>query len=300
MSDINVLLGLKVSEVSLVDEPASKDARVALYKRDGSRQMSILRQGLERLFGPFTKNLDEVSKAEFNKGLDEFEKTLSDVEKADADALAKMSTEHQAFAKGLDDAARAEFMKADEAGRTAQVKAHAEGVAKAKADLEKVNKENDAVTITKADLDSAIAKAVTAAVEPLQKSNEELRADLAKRDAEAMEKGLFDELKAAGVAGAPEMAKTLMAVPAGATRDTLKKGMIASAEQLRKAALFGEIGGSSGAGPDSALAKLNALAAEVRKSDSKLTQEQAFAKVYSDPANTELRKAYKAERGAAN
>lgn len=270
--------------------------------------MGLVRQGLERLFGPFTKNLDDAGKAEFNKGLDEFEKSLAEVEKADAEALAKMSEAHQTFAKGLSESERGFFAKASETERDALIKAHNEGadkmkaaIEKAKAEAEAVAKGGETVQITKADMEQAISKAVTAAVAPLQKSNDELRADLAKRDAEALEKTIASELKAAGVPGAPEVAKSLMAVPAGDAREALKKSFIASGEQIKKAALFGEIGntGAEG-GADTALAKMNRLAAEVRKADPKLSQEQAFAKVYGDPAHSDLRKAYKAERGAAN
>lgn len=60
--------------------------------------------------------------------------------------------------------------------------------------------------------------------------------------------------------------------------------------QVQEGALFGEFGsinkGESGGA--TAYATLVAKAAEVRKSDSKLTEAQAFSKVYEDPSNAEL------------
>jgi hypothetical protein len=54
-----------------------------------------------------------------------------------------------------------------------------------------------------------------------------------------------------------------------------------------------------GPAPTPSLERLNALAAECRKADPKLTKEQAFTKAYTDPANRELVANERAEARAA-
>jgi hypothetical protein len=51
--------------------------------------------------------------------------------------------------------------------------------------------------------------------------------------------------------------------------------------------------------PTRAYTQLMAKAEELRKADGKLTEAQAFAKVYENPANRELVQADKRERSAA-
>jgi hypothetical protein len=60
--------------------------------------------------------------------------------------------------------------------------------------------------------------------------------------------------------------------------------------------IFKEFGAQGEKGGTSALDELNAKADELRKSEKDLSQQQAFAKVYNDPANAELAKREKAER----
>lgn len=65
----------------------------------------------------------------------------------------------------------------------------------------------------------------------------------------------------------------------------VKQGFAAA----RAGGVFKEFGTIHGGDiDDSALAQLNKLAADLRKQDAKLTPDQAFSKVYTDPANTEL------------
>ncbi len=74
--------------------------------------------------------------------------------------------------------------------------------------------------------------------------------------------------------------------------DVVIKRMQAAAAQINTSALFGEIG-SSGAGADSAMAKIEAKAAEIRKAEPKLTQAQAMAKAQDE--NPDLCAAVRAE-----
>jgi hypothetical protein len=67
-------------------------------------------------------------------------------------------------------------------------------------------------------------------------------------------------------------------------------GFIKSAfAAARTGMVFGEFGSGPGhGGPATALDELNVLAKTLQASDPKLSQHQAFAKVYEDPANIEL------------
>ena len=81
-------------------------------------------------------------------------------------------------------------------------------------------------------------------------------------------------------------------------KDSVDKlvGYIKSANAAAKAAgLFKELGGAGGDNAATAYDELMAKADELRKKDTSLTREQAFAKVYGDPANAELTKRERAE-----
>lgn len=71
--------------------------------------------------------------------------------------------------------------------------------------------------------------------------------------------------------------------------EAMVKQLAAANAQAREAGIFKELGGS---GNDNAMPhdELMAKANELRKSDPKLTIEQAYAKVYADPANVEISK----------
>jgi hypothetical protein len=71
------------------------------------------------------------------------------------------------------------------------------------------------------------------------------------------------------------------------------------AEQIRTGNLFKEFGSNQlqgGTAAQELTAKRDALLSEVTKSGQKMTPEQAFAKVYEDPANRDLVQRYKAEK----
>lgn len=66
--------------------------------------------------------------------------------------------------------------------------------------------------------------------------------------------------------------------------------------QVKAAGLFKELGdGRNGSGTTTAYDELVAKADELRKKDTSLTKEQAFAKVYADPANAEIAKRERSE-----
>lgn len=77
--------------------------------------------------------------------------------------------------------------------------------------------------------------------------------------------------------------------------DTIKRGNAA----LKEAGLFKELGGAGGAAPATAYDELMAKALELRKAQPALTLQQAFEKVYSDPANSALAKRERTENRPA-
>ena len=112
--------------------------------------------------------------------------------------------------------------------------------------------------------------------------------DLKKRLAVIEEREARSEFaKKAAALGMPEaFGETLRKIDKAALPEVEKafKGLTA---QVDTSTLFKEFG-SAGAGTGDAYETLTAKAAELRKADPKLTQEQAFSKVYSDPANKDL------------
>lgn len=127
--------------------------------------------------------------------------------------------------------------------------------------------------------------------EPLRKQLEAGKASeerLAKFEAER-ETEVFG--KRASDFGLPvEMGKHF-AVLAKANPDAwaaVEKAINTLATRSDMAVLFKEFGTSQGTAVGSAMDQLNEKAAELRKTQSGLTEAQAFAKVYEDPANREL------------
>lgn len=124
----------------------------------------------------------------------------------------------------------------------------------------------------------------------LKKQNDDLAAAAA----------LTDYRKRAADLGIGEAhGEVLMKAYAGdkASVDKLAELLKAATAQAKAAGLFSEFGSSSGTanGDTSAYGQLQAKAAELRKKHPELTEAQAFAKVYSDPANVTIAKAERAE-----
>jgi hypothetical protein len=77
--------------------------------------------------------------------------------------------------------------------------------------------------------------------------------------------------------------------------DKLVGFLKAAHAQAKAAGIFKEIGGNGPANGATALDELNTKADELRKKETGLSQAQAFAKVYADPANAEIVKRERAE-----
>ena len=147
-------------------------------------------------------------------------------------------------------------------------------------------------------------KTVAAAVAKALASNPEVVA-LRKRaaDLEAVNALVTFTKQAADLGIGDAHGVTLQKAYAGdkASIDTLAGLLKAANMQAKEAGIFKEFGSGSGnldvgsSAHDQMLAK----AAELRKADPKLTEAQAYAKAYSDPANVALAKRERAENRPA-
>jgi hypothetical protein len=218
----------------------------------------------------------EQDKAAEKDGREKAEKALV-VAKREI-AILKMSDKHKAYV-----AARGDDMKQDEKDKFADMEP-----AERDAHMDKHPVPEDAEKRIAEEVTKRIASDPT--VLALKKRNDELAAaaELTTFTKRAVEIGLGESHGA-----------TIQKAYAGdkAAIDTLLGIIKGAGEQARTAGIFKEFGSSTGTavGDDSAHAQLTAKAAELRKSDPKLSEAQAFAKVYQDPANVALAKRERAE-----
>lgn len=202
-----------------------------------------------------TKTEDTISKADHEKALSDLRAELA---KAQSDIkVAALPVEHRKHYDGLGDAAKADFLAKDEAGRAAIVKAASEPpdhIAKQMADLAKANRELQE-RLDKADAEKRDAAALAKAKEILGEaggSAEELA-------------GVIKSLDEAGVAALAkqfEGQRTLLKF-AGGKPAFQPVGKTATAQQ------------TEGVAKSAFAAKVD----EVRKADPKLSKEQAEARV---------------------
>ena len=226
---------------------------------------------------------------------------------AKAEAFAKMSDAHQAFASkggkmpsGGKDAFAA--MSADE--RDAHIKSNPvksdDDEDDAKKRLEKALADGDAfktadgVVIVKSVVGEAAFGFMKSTNEKLIKQGEELAAAKEAHAIESFKKRAVD-------AGLPEdLGPTLRKAYSGdaAAQAEIEKRMLALKKQVDEGALFDNIG-SSVAKAGSAYAELDAKADALQKADPKTypTKAQAFAKVYEQAENAPIVKRYKEEMG---
>lgn len=259
------LTDMELLEISLVDKGANPGAKVLLMKRDEETN-------------PYEDLVAEVGQAaadELIKGLFEEDDMSDEVE--------KMSDEEERYMKTLsmEDMARFKGMSPEDRKKMMGVK---------KADT---NEEAPVDTITKADLDSYIQKAI----EPYQAQIDSLKSEIAKREeAEAIRK-LQDELVAGHVQDAENVAKRLIKLPVE-DRDELKKSFLAAGEALAKSGIFKEAGSEGDRSGSTAIDELNDLA-KAYASEKNVPFTTAFNKVYTDPKNRDLVNKYKSERKGA-
>jgi hypothetical protein len=189
----------------------------------------------------------------------------------DENVVLKMSDKHKAFHSGLD-------------SKEAKDKFAAMSGAERDAHMEKTKKSIDpdiAKRLADADADRVLLKALV--------EKDEI-ATFAKRAAELGLPVEHGELLRKAHRGDAEAFKSVEAIIG-----TMNKAL---REAQTTGKIFKEFGAQGEKGGTSALDELNAKAEEYRKTEAgkSLTQQQAFAKVYNDPANAEVAKREKQER----
>ena len=197
----------------------------------------------------------------------------AELAKRDAEiAFLKMSPAHQEFAKAMSDEDKKKF------------------AAKTAAERDKDVEDAKKALVTK--IDPEIQKRLDKADE-----NEKLLKGLIEKD----EIATF--AKRATDLGLPESHGEVLRKAYGGDAEAIKKHeemLKGLAEQVKTGKVFSEFGSSISKVGATAYDELVAKAAEYRKTPEgqKLTVEQAFDKVYNDPANVELRKRYSDEEVA--
>lgn len=215
---------------------------------------------------------------------------------AKADKLAKMSAKHKAFHEKLTGDAADKFadMSSDQRD-TEMAKAAPPDLEKALASGDAF-KADDGTILTKRDFgtDAGFQFAKSQAVK-----NTALAAEVAK-GVETNTVANFAK-RATDIGQPVEFGVTLRKAYSGdaVAQTEVEKQIGALQKQVSEGKLFDTLG-SSVVKAGSALAALNAKRDEVMKTDPKLTEAQAFSKVYQDRANAEIVKQYKQESGATH
>lgn len=271
-----VLKDITINEVSGVDRGAGEGVRVVLIKRhDQQHQESEMTEAeIQKMIADGVAKASEV-----------ITKAATDAAKASADALAaanseiavlKMSGDEKAFCdkKGMDDAARKTFAaKTPEERKAAMSKSADDG--KLPAEVLKALSDSTAVIAKQAEQISDLQKRVGAADE------KDAIATFAKRATDLGLKVEDGEIMRKAYTG-DATAQTEL--------DKRIKALTKSLQAMDSTSvIFKEFGAGGGDGTGAtAYDQLVVKATELRKTEPKLTPEQAFAKVYTDPANARL------------
>lgn len=275
-----ILKDLIITEVSSVDRGAGEGVRVMLMKRDAqgnpNGEIDMTKEELEALI---KKSAEDAVKTATSANAVELAKRDREI------TILKMSPTHKAFYDDLkEEDSKKAFEAMDEKGRDAE--------------CDKVKKSLQ--------LDPAVAE-LAKSLTTTQAENENLRKRL---DAVDLEKAQTSFKKQASDLGATAdgdgdlMRKAYSGDKEAQTAWTARLVEVNKAlkAQADTGGLFSTFGSSQpGAANGNAYQTLMTKAEELRKADSKLSPQQAFTKVYTDPANTKLVAAYKSEeaRGQA-
>lgn len=245
---------------------------------------------------PATNGGHMTDTADVAKLQEQIAKLTADQEKLAAErdeqaTLAKMSDAEKEFMAGMSDADKAKFMAMKPEDRKARMKKSAD--------------DDEVIKVAGQDVrKSAVGEGMFAILKAQAEENAKLAESVHKAEEAAAVEAITKRLEAAGpvadVAKAAQAIRKLQAVdPDGA--EALEATVKAAAEQSKKAdAVLTKAVGSGKPVTGGAYDQMVAKATELRKADPKLTEAQAFAKVYEDPANADLRKQYQTERQAAN
>lgn len=315
-----ILRNLKINEVSGVDKGAGRGVKIMLMKRDEGDGLdwTAARKALKTT----NKQSDDTALAALRDAITSIIEDDDVVNKADA--VSESIEQFNEYIEQESDMADKDGLKITTADLTELVnKKVAEAVEPLKAEIAKRDDEIGLLKMTEAhkkfhdDIDGVDAKKAFAAMTPeqrdahiekkgkttkrddevdkrfveLAKENSDLKKQVgemlgARRQVEfskrAIEVGLTEadgEIMRKAYDGDPEAQTALNK----RFTETLK----AAQAQAKTSVIFGEFG-KAGSGPSSAYGELEAKAAELRKTDPKLSQAQAFSKAYTDPANAEI------------
>lgn len=312
-----ILRDLKIDEVSGVDKGAGRGVKIMLMKRDGGNDgEEMTAEDIVQATGALAKSLcsiladDAVTdpQAQIDKSISQFKAHISgspehmettmtpeeitklvnetvtkatdplkaDIAKRDDEiAILKMSDKQKAHFDGLDDDAKKKFKAMSPDEKDAACK-----------------KSDDTAADPVAKKIEDISKVFTSKIEVLEKRNAEFelreqKVIFAKRAVESGLKEEDGEVMRKAFSGDPDAQVALL------KRQT--ETIAAYKEQAKSGKLFSEFG-KQGGGSATAYGELQAKAGELRKSDPKLTEAQAFTKAYTDPANREVVERYKDEQ----
>jgi hypothetical protein len=255
-----------VQSILCDEDVADKNAAIQeSFAQFKSHLAGLVPEDMEKVMTPeqIKKQIDDGVAAAMTKANADH---TAEIAKRDAEiAFLKMSPAEQEFAKAMSAEDKAKF------------------AAKSKADKEK-------------DVEDAKKRQQE---DPIAKADREERETLRKRVADL---DLKDQIatfgkRAVGL-GLPEtQGETLRKAYAGdATAITeLEKVLKGLAEQVKTGKVFAEFGSSQAKTGATAYDDLMIKADELKKADPKLSKEQAFDKVFTDPANVEIKKRYDAE-----
>lgn len=276
-----ILRNLKIHEVSSVDKGAGRGVKVMLMKRADDPVLDvrgIIKPKHKREPDMTPEQIAEMIKKSVESATANF---ATEIAKRDMEILVlKMSPDEQSHCKDMDDAGKKSFMAMKPEDRAAKMK-----------------KAEDPDTV----LDAKIAKVVA----PIVTENADLKKRLAIYEDERDQEAFRKRAVAAGLK--PEDGELMRKAYGGDIKaqgelDKRITEIVKSANEIAKTAgVFREFGSNHQGSGDTPTAKMWALADELRKTEKCLTREQAFAKVSTDPANTdlwqEIRKAEKAASG---
>lgn len=239
--------------------------------------------------------------AEVLKAAEDKAKKADEHEKAEkrAEHIAKMSDKHKAFAANpkatMPKGGKSAFEDMEPGARDQHMESHP---VEDDEDCEKMLKSG---TAFRAEDGQIITKRQAGANYDLLKSMNDSLVKAKKKMAEDEEEKVVEKIaKRATALGLEEsFGATMRKAYAGdaAAQAEVEKQMAALKKQADEGGLFKSFGnGSPKAG--SAEGELMAKAAEIKKTDPKLSDQQAYTKAYKDPANAEIRKRMKQEASA--
>ena len=241
-----------------------------------------------------------ATEAEVLKAMEEKDKKLKETEKECN--VAKMSDKHKAFAANPDAKMPAggkdKFAEMTAAERDAHMSAHP--VDDEDTEVEKALKAGNAFKTAEGSivLKRKVGEDVFAVMKALNAKSIAQETELAKAREDKIAKEFEDLATENGFAKgfAPTLRKALAGADPEA-RAALLKEFKAARAQADAGGVFKEFGGHGGPNAGSAEAEVLAKRDQLMAADPKLSAEQAYARVWKDKGNAELRKRYTAEKG---